>query len=960
MDEAVTENFGSVTPCVLGVLLHILMCAITGIVCGQVTITSSKYELKLYDDDDTVTGHTYEAILAKMDESLLSKPFKLIRDKVNDVQRYVAEWLQFQSLWDLNAETIFSQLGDALDKWCALLAAIKESRSTFDTAETKRDFGVCLVIYSGVQGKVTAKYDTWQREILAKYGMKIGQRMRNFYHEVAKARHGLETQTLNGSSTAQAVGFITFVQDLKRRTEAWSEDVTILVQGQRTLEAQRYPFQEDWLHVDRITGEWQLFNDILKRKNGTIQDQLSALQLKVSAEVRAIEERTDLLQRDWDSTKPIQGNIKPEIAIETIEVFAVRLTKVEEDQVLLGQAQDALNLTRRREHRLAPISEEVKDLKAVWTALLGVSIRLNELREMLWTAVNPRRLRQSLDDTLASMREMPSRMRQYAAYEYFAEAIKNLLKNNSIISDLKSDALRDRHWRALFQVLRIASAYRSNSMTLGQVWDLNITRNEKEIKGIILQAQGEMALEEYVRQVRDTWAGYTLDLINYRNKCRLIRGWDDLFTTCRDQLTSLGSMRASPYYRVFEEEASVLEDKLNRVHSLFDIWVDVQRQWVYLEGVFAGNADIKHLLPVEASRFNNINSEFLGTMAKVSKSPVVFDVLAISGIYKTFERLADALQKIQKALGEYLERERSSFPRFFFLGDEDLLEIIGNNRNINRVAKHLGKMFAGIHSLETNDKDDGIDCILSKDGERIPLVAPISINDNYKVNDWLGLLEREMRGTLRQILRQSLDQLQKLYVLDQPIEKDALLAWIQQFPDQLVVLAIQVVWTSHVEQQLSHKQSVEKLLEFNLSLLDVLADVVLGDLDLLERHKSEHLIVELAHQRDVLRSLIHGEVTTADAFEWQVQMRFYHRPTEDAPDKAVVVKMADAELAYGFEYLGVTERLVQTPLTDKCYLTLTQALHSQCGGSPFGPAGTGEFRRCCVGGSPRLIYRRAR
>lgn len=76
--------------------------------------------------------------------------------------------------------------------------------------------------------------------------------------------------------------------------------------------------------------------------------------------------------------------------------------------------------------------------------------------------------------------------------------------------------------------------------------------------------------------------------------------------------------------------------------------------------------------------FFSISTEFLALMKKVTSTPRILDIVNMQGAQRLLERLADMLGKIQKALGEYLERERNSFPRFYFVGDEDLLEIMGN------------------------------------------------------------------------------------------------------------------------------------------------------------------------------------------------------------------------------------------------------------------------------------------
>lgn len=96
------------------------------------------------------------------------------------------------------------------------------------------------------------------------------------------------------------------------------------------------------------------------------------------------------------------------------------------------------------------------------------------------------------------------------------------------------------------------------------------------------------------------------------------------------------------------------------------------------------------------------------------------------------------------------------------------------------------------------------------------------------------------------------------------------------------------------------------------------------DLPPIRRKKYEHLITELVHQRDVIRALIKQNVTSQRDFTWLYQMRFYWEPTNTNVLKKLVIKIANANFYYGFEYLGVGEKLVQTPLTDRCYLTLTQ------------------------------------
>lgn len=183
----------------------------------------------------------------------------------------------------------------------------------------------------------------------------------------------------------------------------------------------------------------------------------AGLQLKIVAEDKIVENKINDVLTEWEQTRPVQGSMRADTALNTINVFEGKLNRVQEEYDLVCRAKEALDLELTRHTRLEPVFEELRDLKAVWTALSGVWNQIGELRETSWSTVQPRKLRQQLDGLLSSTKDMPTRMRQYAAFEYVQDVLRGLLKSNSIILDLKSEALKDRHWKQLFKVLRLPS-----------------------------------------------------------------------------------------------------------------------------------------------------------------------------------------------------------------------------------------------------------------------------------------------------------------------------------------------------------------------------------------------------------------------------------------------------------------------------------------------------------------------
>ena len=151
-------------------------------------------------------------------------------------------------------------------------------------------------------------------------------------------------------------------------------------------------------------------------------------------------------------------------------------------------------------------------------------------------------------------------------------------------------------------------------------------------------------------------------------------------------------------------------------------------------------------------------------------------------------------------------------------------------------------------------------------------------------------------------------------------------------------MAESIIFTEKCERALSSGdlESVNRSLKSVLEKYTTVDYSKSADSSLLEL-KYKALIMDIIHYIDVVEQLMSENCRNSADWAWQRQLRFYLNKNSIA-----LIRMVDAEFLYTYEYQGNAPKLVHTPLTDKCYLTLTQGMHMGFGGNPYGPAGTGK------------------
>lgn len=253
---------------------------------------------------------------------------------------------------------------------------------------------------------------------------------------------------------------------------------------------------------------------------------------------------------------------------------------------------------------------------------------------------------------------------------------------------------------------------------------------------------------------------------------------DDIQVMLDDNILKAQTMRGSPYVKAFEKEMQAWEEKLLSMQDILDAWLINQATWMYLEPIFSSE-DIMRQMPTEARNFKIVDKVWRAIMNNTIQDTHVLVATEYKKMLSLLRENNRLLDEILKGLNEYLEKKRLFFPRFFFLSNDELLEILSETKDPLRVQPHLKKCFEGIYLLDF--VEDQILGMISAEKEIVPFSTKIMPAEaKGMVEKWLVQVEQVMIQSMKDVTHHSI----KAYITTD--RRD----WIVNWPGQVICFQI--------------------------------------------------------------------------------------------------------------------------------------------------------------------------
>ncbi|KAL4712607.1 hypothetical protein ACJJTC_007202 [Scirpophaga incertulas] len=868
----------------------------------------------------------------------------LIQDTIyrltQDINAYIQKWHKYQHLWAFDKQLScekYIQKHEQIFKYDEKFFFFEDIITDLDKHVKFVDVGAIRVNLRHIIAQVQGHAQEWKNILGQCIASKTKMNMSELKNQIESLRMTMNMNIKGLEDFKLVMATITQVQALTITAEVKYRGMQEIFHmlKQHGIDVSN----EDVEFAKNLETSWgTLYQTSLYRGNTLEQTKEKFSKLNVIEIAKFLQELDDFVEK-FDTHGPATVGDDMDKGLLLMEEYGKYFDELEYRKKVLQAAEqlfdnplaDFSNFNRAKTDFLGmeqvyKIYKAQKNARELWA-------------KTLWTNLNPQALVDGIEQFFKEYRKLPKVVRLTTTGLMLDLKMKQFKGVVPLMVSLKNEAMRERHWKELMHKTGQDFDMSPDRFTLENMFAMELHKYQDVAEEIVNHAIKELAIERGVKDVQETWANISFTVTRHFNRGE-DRGYtlnpcDEVVVKLDDDAMTLQSMAASQFIGPFLSVVHTWDRRLALVSEVIEEWMATQRKWLYLEGIFVGG-DIRVQLPDEAKKFDDIDKSFRKIMLDTAKRLNVVDCCTISGRLEEFINLGLGLQKCQKSLNDYLDSKRRVFPRFFFISTDELLSILGSSE-CNCVQEHMIKMFDNIKALDLyvdHTHRPVAAKMISAEGEI--MVFRQVVYTEGRVEDWMNLVLIEMRRTNKFLTKKAIFYYGRNWKVPRT-------DWIMEYQGMVCLAANGVWWTAETEETFirirkGNKRAMKDHLLQQNEQLDGLVVKVRQDLSSNDRLKFRTITTIDVHARDIIEGFVRDNVTDAAEFEWESQLRFYWLKKDDN----LWIKQCTGLFEYGYEYMGLNGRLVITPLTDRIYLTITQALTMQLGGAPAGPAGTGK------------------
>eukprot|EP01035_Chromulina_nebulosa_P019235 gene19235-25086_t len=613
------------------------------------------------------------------------------------------------------------------------------------------------------------------------------------------------------------------------------------------------------LEEDLSTGKrvW----DKIKREVGQISSKITPMMRghvgKIRSDVQNYEARVKLYKEqilEKDFFIYATGSKRAIDSLDLADIAHKEQSHDCEKMMLIAKAFDVTKEIHSSQSVINEVSDILRDFRLLWEANINVSNIIEKASNIEWNSLDSNEIEEYSKILTTSVRKLPKNVKSSDAYKGLDKTVKEFVITCPCLISLRLALMQERHWKELMTTVKTSfqPPSENSSMKIKDLLQLQLHLYISEIEEITEKAGKESKHESILSNLELTWSSANFSMTVYKDTdVPILKLNDDVIEQLESDQMAVQSI-VGGRYNFYKSKALEWQLVLGLISDITQLLTDIQKTWSYLEPLFISSDEVKKELPVVAAKFRENRQD-----------------------------------ECKKSLSEYLDGKRRQFPRFYFMSEADLLDLLSNSSQPDKVLKHIDKILLSTKEITLNSQvkqASGANEMMTVHSAT-KFIAGVGVESvrfepsvklTGKAEQYLQTLLSAQIYTLSKCLRASIGRYYEMLRCDWLLHKDN--TGESSDPAQIALLVGQIDYVRTIEKSISSFangdiRAMNRSLETCRQQLADLIAVTSKPISKCDRQRVMCMITMDAHNRDIVDVLIREKTSSPTDFQWQSKLR---------------------------------------------------------------------------------------